>query len=248
MTWVQTRATIFMAYLLISRKLALFLIIIGCSFSLQAQPLVHQKVYDWFLEERFLITDQNDDALLDRQEMQQFPEEFAYFLVERHYTLTDLNRDGRLSFNELNQRTLTEFRYRYNMELRQLRALKQQYPALDEGDPAYLKQRPELLASLFGNFTWMVEHKALCQAIYEDEAWTREQPEVLLALHRNLRWMTANPSAARKLYDDRSATRRLPELLAWRADHKAFIRRTTLSNDFFGNVFFPSDVKINLDR
>lgn len=194
------------------------------------------------------MADKNDDALLDKQELQEFPEEFAYYLIDRHYALTDLNKDNRLSFNELSKRTKTEYNYRYNLERKQLRELSQRYPGLETADLAFLKSRPELVEQLFSNFTWMVEHASLAASLYHDANWTRLHPQTLIALHKNLRWMTANPAKARDLYSNRDMTRRLPELLGWRADHKAFIRRLPTPDRFYGLGFLPAGAGIEVNR
>lgn len=214
--------------------------------SLTAQSdLVNRKLSLWFLEERFLITDQNDDALLDRDEMRQFPREFAYYLDARHFVLSDKNKDGMLSFNELRARTKSENLYRLSQDRRQIRALAYEFPYLDQADPKYLKGHPELVKNLFGNLVWLYDNPSLAAKVYKDKMWTSQHPEVLLALHRNLRWMAANPNNARFLYRDRSATQRLPELLAWRADHKDFMRQYPKVNVFDNLDFIPEAIQIN---
>jgi len=222
--------------------LTYLLIIVSISY---AQDAMNQKIHDWFLEERFLIADQNDDALLELKELERFPNEFAYYLVNRNYSLTDQNEDGHLSFNELSKRTRSEYMYRYSMERKQLRALAGKHPYLAQADAKYLKQYPALVAELFGNLLWMVEHSKIAEKLYKDKIWTAKYPMVLLVLHKNLRWMTANPAEAKSLYNNRHTTRQLPELLGWRADHKAFMRNHSISNSFYGSNFLPNGIRLN---
>lgn len=208
-------------------------------FYVHAQDPMNQIVHEWYLEERFIIADQNDDALLDIHELKRFPKEFSYYLADRHYDLSDVNKDGHLSFNELYKRTHSEYKYRYNMERRQLNDLLTQYPALAEADETYLKKTPALVILLFENLFWLVEYSELAAKIYTDKDWTSQHPDVLLALHKNLRWMTANPTKAKSLYKNRNMTRQLPELLGWRADHQAFMRMHPVLNKFYGIDFLP---------
>ena len=210
------------------------------SYSLHAQTdPIHEKINLWFQEERFLITDRNEDALLDAEEMKLFQEEFAYFLVPRHYELTDKNQDGFISFRELLDRSHSEKLYRYSLERKMLRNLALDHPLLAQADEKYLKKHPKLVAKLFGNFVWLSENRELAENLYTDRFWTNNHPEVLVSLHRNLRWMAANPADAKSLYRDRSATQYLPELLSWRADHKDFIRQHPRLDDFYRLAFYP---------
>lgn len=200
---------------------------------------MNEKISLWFQEERFIIADQNNDALLDQGEMSQFPEEFGYYLETRHYQLADANQDGLLSFNEMLDLHASEMSYRYNQEQENLNEMIQRYPELVDADVDYLKGHPELVIELFTNLFWLSEFPEAAESIYRDEAWTERHPEVLLALHRNLRWMATNPADAEELYRDRSATQFLPELLSWRADHKDFIHRHPTMEDFYRGIFVP---------
>ncbi len=207
--------------------------------SLAQRSPIHEEIDLWFQEERFLITDLNDDALLERSEMKQFEEEFAYFLVPRHFELSDKNQDGFLSFYELLDRSKSEKLYRYNQERKALRQLGMQYPTLAQANAKFLKKNPSLVEELFGNFFWLADHGDIAEEVYSDKFWTNSHPEAMVVLHRNLRWMAANPSEAKDLYKDRAATQRLPELLGWRADHKDFIRQHPRLDDFYRMAFFP---------
>lgn len=220
-----------------------FLALLFCSLSAfsQTDPLC-EEITTWFQEERFLITDQNDDALLSQAEMRRFQNEFSYFLVSRHFTIADLNKDGLLSFNEIHAKRNAENVYRFRQDRRKLRELSQKHPTLSQINSKYLRQRPELVKNLFANLVWLRENPQIAEKLYKDRRWTGTNPQVLVALHRNLRWMAANPSEAEDLYKNRNATRRLPELLGWRADHKAFINQHPQIERFYEKGFIPGGI------
>lgn len=209
----------------------------------QIDPM-SQKITEWYLEERFIIADQNDDALLDRDEMLRFPREFTYYLVERHFQLSDKNRDGLLSFNELYHRVRTEFIYRQNMDRKDLRALEESYPQLADLELSYLKQHPQLVVRLFANLSWMYSHSELAESLYEDKLWTSQHPEALVSLQKNLCWMASNPIAARILYKNNDTNSRLPEMLGWRASHKDFFRRHPKLDQFYEMSFWPTNIQL----
>jgi hypothetical protein len=227
-------------------RLALLISLTALTSVLFSQPLaLSQEISVWFLEERFIITDSNHDALLAREEMQALPEEFCYYLADENFTASDRNVDGMLSFNEIQARVKTEFLFRYNRDRRQLRQLAMEYPLMAQGEAAYYRQHPQLVEALFGNFVWLCEHTELAARLYEDGFWTAAHPEVLVALHRNLRWMTSNPLEAKKIYAERNATRRVPELVAWRADHQDFMRRHPELESFYRLDFLPGEVRLD---
>jgi hypothetical protein len=207
-------------------RLTLFALFAFCPFLSRtfAQDL-SDKVGIWFLEERFIIADLNDDALLEKAELQTFPTEFAYYLQDRNYDHADRNRDGFLSFNEINHLLPSELAYRNSVEKREIRSLEADFSLLNSPSLQYLMDRPELVVRLFGNCTWLFENPALAESLYRNHFWTSEHPEVLVSLHKNLLWMASNPLDAKQLYENRSTTRQLPELLGWRADHVDFMRR-----------------------
>lgn len=223
----------------------LFILFIGLNvpstFAQQVGPAY--EISTWFQEERFLITDRNEDAYLDRRELEAFPDEFIYYLTERNFDLTDRNRDGRLSFNEIHARRNDENVYRYHVERRKIRQLAEQFPLLAQADIRYLRQYPGLVAQLFSNLIWLYEHPDMAARLYLDKGWCAANPEVLISLHRNLRWMAANPSTAARLYQNQSAIRYVPELMSWRADHKAFIRRHPKWKAFYSEGFIPGGVR-----
>jgi hypothetical protein len=202
-----------------------------------------QEITDWYLEERFLIADQNDDAVLDQSEMKAFAGEFIYYLDDHHFSATDKNKDGYLSFNEINQKRKSEILYRYSQDRKQLVRLAKQYPFLNQADESYLKDNASLVARLFSNLTWMYEHAELAEEVYKDKMWLNKHPEVLISLHNNLRWMAANPTEAKDLYRDRNYTQNLPHLLGWRAHHKDFMRSHPLTDRFYELEFIPSGIR-----
>lgn len=220
----------------------------ACTLSLSLYAQVNEPTKDisiWFLEERFLIADQNDDALLERSELDRFPKEFAYYLEDRHYQLADLNQDGYLSFNEINVRRRTENIYLYSQQRKELREVSREYLLLPQADLKYLKDNPALVAVLFSNLIWMYEHPELAESLYQDKRWMVNHPEVSLALHTNLRWLAAHPSAANQLYRDRETTQRLPELLGWRASHKELIRSMPEIEQLMSLDFIPQEIQMN---
>ncbi|MEO1419025.1 MAG: hypothetical protein AAFW00_27470 [Bacteroidota bacterium] len=218
--------------------LLLILLLSTSSLFAQSDP-VCQEITAWFQEERFIIADQNEDALLARTEMQVFPQEFVYFLAGRHFQIADINKDGFLSFNELHAKRKSENIFRYQLERRQIREMAQQHPYLAQADERYLKKYPILVKTLFTNLLWLSENAPIAEKIYKDRRWISSNSEAILALHRNLRWMAANPSEASQLYNNRYATSQLPELIGWRAEHKAFIRQHPKLDRFYEASFIP---------
>ena len=213
--------------------------LLTCSFGIvNAQyEVTPQEIGTWYLEERFIIADINDDAYLDRGELQRFSKEFAYYLEDQHYRLTDANRDGLLSFNEIYSRIRAEFAFRTNLEKSQIAQLRRRYPELNT--VSFLKNNPAIVTSLFGNLVWMAQNNQLVEDILREASFISENPDVLISLHQNLRWMVAHPLKAKNLYKNRYATQRLPELLGWRADHKDFMRKHTLIGTFYELDFIP---------
>lgn len=214
-------------------------------FSLYAQNTPQKEISTWFLEERFLIADQNDDALLDLKEMKRFPQEFAYYLTDSHFDLSDNNQDGYLSFNEVNLRRRTENSFLFTYHRRQLRDISSDFPLLAQADIKYLKANPALVNRLFSNLIWMYEHPGLAERLYSDKRWLSANPEAAIALHTNLRWLAAHPTAATQLYRDRSTTQKLPELMAWRSSHKQIIMRMPDVVEMYELEFIPREIVIN---
>ncbi len=212
---------------------------------LSQEDLSNQEIHIWFQEERFLIADEDNNALLDKEEMQSYENEFAYFLAENHYDLTDQNKDKFISFKEILARTKVENAFRYARERKQLRELATDYPFLRQADETYLKNNPILTAKLFTNLCWLYEHPDLAKKIYEDKSWTNKHIEVLHSLHNNLRWMAANPFEAKNLYKNKKATINLPHLLGWRSHHKEFIQNHVIAEKFYELEFIPEGLRLN---
>lgn len=208
----------------------------------QNDPL-NRHITDWFLEERFLIADQNEDALLDRDELVNFPREFSYYLEADNYGLTDENGDGLLSFREIKSRFRSEVNYNYTLEMRELRSLTGQYPNLSQADIQFLKNTPSLVKILFGNFVWTFKYPQLVEQILNDQQWVNGNSDAIVSLHKNLRWMVANPLKAERLYNNRILTQRVPELIGWRADHRNFIRQNNLLDRFYVVEFIPEPLR-----
>jgi len=191
----------------------------------------------WFLEERFLIADKNEDALLSLAELQQYNAEFSYYLTDNNFSLTDMNRDGKLSFNEVFKRAQTEFIYRQSMERKEIRSLLAQHPQLGQGAEPVLRANPAIAERLFSNFTWLQDNAQTAARVYNDHVWAMGNRPAMVSLHKNLRWMVANPNDARTLYKDRAVTEALPELLGWRNAHKDLMRKYPDVERFEGLIF-----------
>lgn len=206
------------------------------------------EIENWYLEERFIVADQNDDSLLSKDELKKFDVEFSYYLVDQNFTLTDLNKDAQLSYNEISKRVKSEFAYRHAMDVKNLRQYQADYPFLastiSAGDVKYVKKNPELAAKLFGNFYWMSQNALLAKQIYNDHIWAASNPSAIVALHKNLRFMVAYPAQARELYRYTVATDRLPEMLGWRNDHKDLIRKYSNFERFSNLMFMNGGIRI----
>ncbi|MEM7372671.1 MAG: hypothetical protein AAF587_28880 [Bacteroidota bacterium] len=235
-----------MKHLLSSRFLPLLIFLLSSSSAFSQLDPEAQRIGIWFLEERFILADQNDDALLEKAELESFPNEFAYYLEDHTFKASDKNQDGFLSFNETLSRAKSENIYRYNLERKKLRTLAREHPYLAQVDVKYLKRNPELVQDLFGNLVWLYENQHLASKVYKDKMWMKQHPEVTVSLHRNLRWMASNPNEAKNMYRDRSVTQYLPELLAWRADHNTFMRKNPKLTQVYQMGFFQTGIRIDV--
>jgi hypothetical protein len=223
----------------------LFAALILPLFFIQAQAQETETLLgNWYLQERFLIADKNEDALMEKSELEKFSKEFGYFLYGRNYILTDLNRDGKLSFNEMSQRVESEFSFRQQMDRKEIRELKSNFSELENPNLTFLKNNPELVSKLFTNLEWMYTHPQLVTELSQDASWSQDHPEALLSLQRNLCWLATNPEAAKTLYKNREATRQLPELLSWRADHKSFMKNYPFLNGNYMPAFWPGNIRM----
>ncbi len=217
--------------------LAIYLTIVANGMSAQFDA-ESSRLNSWYLEERFLIADRNDDALLNQRELLRFADEFAYYLVEHHFNATDINQDGSLSFHEINGRVKSEMAYRKSMEMRELGQLTNRYPELPNADISYLMANPELVKVLFSNLVWMYHNEEIVETLIRESNWVEKNPIVLIELQQNLRWMVANPMEAERVYKYRIVTQQLPELLGWRSDHRNFLRNNRFLDKFYELGFF----------
>lgn len=225
-----------------------FLLILAAVASLSARAQsdgFDQAVAEWYQEERFLLADRNEDALLDRSELEPLQVEFGYFLTGDNYRLSDLNKDSKLSFNEIRQRAYSEMMYRYRQDQNALRQLSQEHPILAQVDLAYLKDHPGLVEQLFGNYLWLYQNEDLADRLMADKIWLARYPQALMAMHQNLRWMAAHPKNARALYGDRELSRQLPQLQGWRSAHLGFIPKYPRLEQAYDGGFLPKGVQKN---
>ncbi|MEZ4684757.1 MAG: hypothetical protein R3B47_01395 [Bacteroidia bacterium] len=202
-----------------------FLFLASLGQSMYAQQQLNQILSDWYLEERFILVDKDKDALLDRGELQQFNQEFAYYLEPRNFLLSDTDGDGKLSYREMRTRVVVEFNYRYAREVEALTKAYAEAPGLRAADAAWLKSHPAITASLFGNLYWMNNHSELAREVYQDKEWMQEQSNVLASLQRNICWLVTHPADAKQLYKDLKISQKAPEMMSWRAAHKNLLRR-----------------------
>jgi hypothetical protein len=198
----------------------------------------HDAITTWFLEERFLIADQNEDALLSTAELRQYECEFSYYLIEQHFKICDSNTDGHLSYNEILRRVRSEFVYRTSMDQKNARAAMADYPGVTSIDAKFLRHHPEVTRKLFANYYWLQMNPDIAADLYKDPLWAVTNREAIVALHKNLRWMTANPTHAKMLYGYSGATGSLPEFMGWRNDHKELMRKYPNVDRLDGQTFF----------
>lgn len=201
------------------------LFLTSLSQSIYAQQQLNQVLSDWYLEERFILVDKDKDALLDRDELKQFAQEFAYYLEPRNYTLSDADGDGKLSYRETRARVVVEFNYRYAREVEALSAFNKEETSLRDADAAWLKDHPAVAAQLFGNLHWMNNHTEVAREVYQDKDWMQSNSEVLASLQRNICWLVTHPADAKQLYKELKISRKAPEMMSWRAAHRSFLRR-----------------------
>lgn len=222
------------------------LILIGLSLVLVATPTfaqtMQQKVSNWYWQERFVVADANEDALLEKAELGKFSTEFSYYLDTKNFQLSDENHDGFLSYQEMLSRKEAEANYRISMETRQIHSLETANTGLANADVQFLKNNAVLTASLFSNFTWMIQHADLAEKLYADKLWMATHTSVGNALHHNLCWMASNPKSAKVIYESHKTAS--PELLGWRADHLKFIRQNPALEAYYQLEGFQAVIKV----
>ena len=213
------------------RIFIVILFVIGCQ-SLLAQKNINQVLTDWYLEERFILADQDKDALLDVDELNQFPQEFGYYLDARNFLLSDSDGDGKLSFRETKTRVIVEFNFRFAKEIAALNALRKSGIELGKLNASELKNNPALASRLLGNLYWMNNNAALAKAVYQDKTWMLNNGDVLASLQRNLCWLVTHPADAKSLYKPLNLRHQARELMSWRSAHKQLLRTyNELPND-----------------
>lgn len=218
-----------------------FALLLTSFVSLFAQQNINQVLTDWYLEERFILVDQDRDALLDQDEIGQFPQEFGYYMDPRNFLLSDTDGDGKLSYRETKSRVVVEFNFRYAKEVASLGRLFDQNPTLKLADASYLKANPELTTSLLGNLYWMNNNPVLARSVYSDQNWMQSHTNALASLQRNLCWLVTHPADAKSMYKQLKLSRQAPEMMSWRAAHKHFLRRYNELPDDIILSFLPKN-------
>lgn len=203
---------------------------------------MQQKVSNWYWQERFVVADANEDALLEKSELGKFATEFSYYLEAKNFQLSDENHDGFLSYQEMLSRKEAEANYRISMESRQIRSLEAANKGLANADVQFLKNNSVLTMTLFSNFTWLVQHADLAEKVYSDKLWMATHTSVSNALHHNLCWMASNPKSAKVIYEAQKTAS--PELLGWRADHLKFIRQNPALETHYQLEGFQAIIKV----
>lgn len=203
---------------------------------------MQEKVSNWYWQERFVVADANEDALLEKVELGKFATEFSYYLEAKNFQLSDENHDGFLSYQEMLSRKEAEANYRISMESRQIRSLEAANQGLANADVQFLKNNSVLTMTLFSNFTWMIQHADLAEKLYSDKLWMATHTSVSNALHHNLCWMASNPKSAKVIYEAQKTAS--PELLGWRADHLKFIRQNPALETHYQLEGFQAIIKV----
>lgn len=203
---------------------------------------MQQKVSNWYWQERFVVTDANEDALLEKSELSKFPSEFSYYLDTKNFQSSDENHDGLLSYQEMLSHKDAEANYRISMETRQIHNLEIANPGISTANLQYLKNNSVLTAILFSNFTWLVQHADLAEKLYTDQLWMATHTTVANALHHNLCWMASNPKSAKNIYDTQKVASL--ELLGWRADHLKFMRQNPALEAYYQLEGFKAFIKV----
>ncbi len=177
----------------------------------------------WYLEQRFLIADNDLDETLDPSEIKIIQGEFTYYLNGNHYEKCDLDHDGALSREEVNKHANQEWSYRSGLESREITRLIAEYPFLSNPDANSLIANPELTTQLLSNYTWTSQHPELVFDIMSDRAWLSQTPQAIRQFHFNFRWLVDFPHYALRFYKMRDWGSHVPELREWRRNHQAFL-------------------------
>lgn len=173
----------------------------------------------WYMAQRFAATDSDHDHLLSQRELQFYPHEWAYYLVQDVFLQVDQNQDQHLNMNEILRNNRQEFAFRLAEEKKQIDLLGQQYKYFHTAKAKYLKRHPFLAKKLLANYHWADQHPRIIQQIMNDHTWLREYPEVLRSLSTNFRWLLKYSHFASKLYERKKGQEAIPELSLWRSAH-----------------------------
>ncbi|MFK7921449.1 MAG: hypothetical protein AB8H47_05805 [Bacteroidia bacterium] len=224
--------------------LILALLIFGRLEILSAQQARHAPWLDlWFLQARFSESDKNRDQQLSYSEMETFPEEWAYFLVDEFFTEADLNQDGFLNETETWRRLGTAHQYRVKLDAALVAELREKYPFFDDAKLVYFKRHPELTAELFKNLSWLRLHPDIPYKLLANSSWWGENPDVLQALSRNITGLAEQPTIALRLYELSILNRYIGPDRGFRAGYKnLFIERKREQAYAFRISFYDEEI------
>ncbi|MEO0468403.1 MAG: hypothetical protein AAF206_02190 [Bacteroidota bacterium] len=207
----------------------------------QNQP---ERVTDWYLTERFVQTDRNDDGLLSIEEMRLLDREWGFYLDPDGLDKADLNRDGLLSRSEVARVAGDAHQHRLRDDVKQIAILNRQYPFFQSAKIKYFQRHPELTRQLMNNLIWLRNHPETVSRMISLRSWMRGQPEIARDLHRNLCYLAEHPGVALVLYDLPDIRTRQPELSQWRNRHQRFISENHLQLDQIYHVDPVNDIPV----
>lgn len=177
----------------------------------------------WYLEQRFLIADNDLDGTLDPSEIKAIQGEFVYYLNGNHYDRCDLDHDGILSKDEINQHAKEEWEFRTRVESKEIEKLKAENPGLANPDVHILMDSPDLVEKLLSNYTWTSQHADVVASLMGNRSWASNHPNLIKQFHHNFRWLTDHPNHATRFYKMKDWGSRVPELREWRRNHQSFL-------------------------
>lgn len=224
--------------------LILALLIFGRLETLSAQQARHAPWLDlWFLQARFSESDKNRDQQLSYSEMETFPEEWAYFLIDEFFTEADLNQDGFLNETETWRRLGSAHLYRVKLDAALVAELREKYPFFDDAKLVYFKRHPKLTAELFKNLSWLRLHPDIPYKLLANSSWWNENPTVLQALSSNLTGLAEQPTVALRLYELSMLNRYIGPDRGLRAGYKnLFIERKREQTYAFRISFYDEEI------
>ncbi|MEL6651905.1 MAG: hypothetical protein AAFQ87_13975, partial [Bacteroidota bacterium] len=222
----------------------LALLIFGNLEFLSAQQARHAAWLDlWFLQARFSESDKNKDKQLSYSEMEAFPDEWAYFLIDEFFTEADLNQDGFLSETETWRRLGSAHEYRVKLDAALVAELREQYPYFDDAKLVYFKRHPELTSELFSNLSWLRLHPDIAYKLLANSSWWRDNPEVIQALGTNLTGLAEQPAIALRFFELPTLNRFLGPDQGFRAGYKLqFIDRKREQSYHYRISFYDEDI------